>query len=381
MQNATEEKKTTTATAAKTTAPQQQTTQQTAQQEVEAPKNSYTASGSTGKQKTYNSTMQTLQATEYTAPTFTSDYDQTISDLYDKITNREPFKYDYSTDPLYGQYKEAYTQQGKQAMKDTMGQAAALTGGYGSSYGQAVGQQQYDAYLQRLNDVMPELYNTAFAQYQEEGNALRDAYTMANQQRESEYSKYRDTVADLQYREQMDRQKEETEYAHGRDEVADQRYVEQRDWERQQYEDAQKRQDAETEYSHGRDDVKDKQYEDAKALQEAEARAQYGDFSGYGAIYGEETQHRMALTWAAASPANGQVAFDSQQITGDDYFNLYGSYPRGYTGAQTNTYTEPNWAIIGTQLDYRVERNPETGLLRYVTTPSGEPQKALDGQG
>ena len=46
-------------------------------------------------------------------------------------------------------------QQGKQAMQDTMGQAAALTGGYGSTYGQAVGQQQYDAYLQNLNDEVP----------------------------------------------------------------------------------------------------------------------------------------------------------------------------------------------------------------------------------
>lgn len=319
MQTTTEEKKTTAPAASTTQTTTNTTTQQTTAPSVQATQKSEykPQSDSSG----YNTAMKTLQAAEYTAPDFTTDYDQTISDIYQKITTREPFKYDYSTDPLYGQYKEAYTEQGKQAMRDTMGQAAALTGGYGSSYGQAVGQQQYDAYLQRLNDVMPDLYNTAFAQYEAEGQQMKDQYTMANQQRETQYNQFRDAV-------------------------------------------------------------KDKQYEQAFQLQEAEARAQYGDFSGYGDIYGKDAQHRMALAWAAASEANGQVAFGNGEISGDEYYNLFGEYPRGFEGAPSSGGGgEPNWWVIGTQLDYRVERNPETGLLRYVTTPSGEPQKALGGQG
>ena len=131
MVNPTEEKKVTAEqTAEAATAPR-------------AKEQEYKPQGNSG----YNTAMQTLQAAEYTAPSFSSDYDQTISELYDKITTREPFRYDYSNDPLYGQYKEAYTTQGRQAMRDTVGQAASLTGGYGNSYGQAVGQQQYDAYL------------------------------------------------------------------------------------------------------------------------------------------------------------------------------------------------------------------------------------------
>ena len=46
-------------------------------------------------------------------------------------------------------------------MKDTMGQAAALTGGYGSSYAESSAQQQYDAYLQQLGDIVPELAGKA----------------------------------------------------------------------------------------------------------------------------------------------------------------------------------------------------------------------------
>ena len=48
--------------------------------------------------------------------------------------NREDFQYDVNADALYQQYKDRYVELGKDAMEDTMGQAAALTGGYGSSY-------------------------------------------------------------------------------------------------------------------------------------------------------------------------------------------------------------------------------------------------------
>ena len=54
------------------------------------------------------------------------------------------FKYNVNADPLYQQYKDQYIQGGKLAMMDTMGKAAALTGGYGSTYGQQVGQQDID---------------------------------------------------------------------------------------------------------------------------------------------------------------------------------------------------------------------------------------------
>lgn len=51
-------------------------------------------------------------------------------------------------------------------MQDTMGQAAALTGGYGNSYAQGVGQQAYQGYLQQLNDNVPQLQAQALQTYQ-----------------------------------------------------------------------------------------------------------------------------------------------------------------------------------------------------------------------
>ena len=86
--------------------------------------------------------------------------------------NRPDFSYDFNADALYQQYKDKYIQQGKMAMQDTMGQAAALTGGYGNSYAQSVGQQAYNAQLENLNDVIPELYQMALDKYNMEGQEL-----------------------------------------------------------------------------------------------------------------------------------------------------------------------------------------------------------------
>ena len=125
-------------------------------------------------------------------------YGQQMQDALKAIQNRKKFSYDVNSDALYQQYKDKYVQQGKQAMQDTMGQAAALTGGYGSTYGQAVGQQQYNAYLQNLNDVVPELYQLALERYNMEGDDLKTQYSLLADQYQQEYGQYRDMLSDWQ---------------------------------------------------------------------------------------------------------------------------------------------------------------------------------------
>ena len=125
-------------------------------------------------------------------------YGQQMQDALKALQNRKKFSYDVNSDALYQQYKDKYVQQGKQAMQDTMGQAAALTGGYGSTYGQAVGQQQYNAYLQNLNDVVPELYQLALERYNMEGDDLKTQYSLLADQYQQEYGQYRDMLSDWQ---------------------------------------------------------------------------------------------------------------------------------------------------------------------------------------
>ena len=127
---------------------------------------------------------------------YTSQWQQQLDDVMGKILNREKFSYDLNGDALYNQYKDQYTRQGKLAMQDTMGQAAALTGGYGNSYAQQVGQQTYQGYLGQLNDRIPELYNLALSKYQMEGDALKDQYGILGAREEQDYGRYRDKVSD-----------------------------------------------------------------------------------------------------------------------------------------------------------------------------------------
>lgn len=116
--------------------------------------------------------------------------DPRVGEMFDKYMNFGDFKYNAEADPLYQQYRDQYTTLGQQAMRDTMGQAAGLTGGYGSTYSQAAGQQAYNAYLQRLNDVMPELYNAAYGRWQDRRNALAQQYQMALGMDETAYNRW-----------------------------------------------------------------------------------------------------------------------------------------------------------------------------------------------
>lgn len=126
------------------------------------------------------------------APVYTDQYDDKINALYAQITGRGNFSYDLNTDALWQQYQDSYTQMGKQAMRDSMGKSAALTGGYGSSYGQAVGQQQYDQYLQSLGDVVPELYESAYQKWADEGDRLIQQYGMLTDREAQDYARYQD---------------------------------------------------------------------------------------------------------------------------------------------------------------------------------------------
>lgn len=93
-----------------------------------------------------------------------------------QIENYGDFSYDVNADALYQQYKDKYIQQGKMAMADTMGQAAAMTGGYGNSYAAAAGNQAYQANLEKLNDVIPELYQLALDRWKMGKDDLYDKY-------------------------------------------------------------------------------------------------------------------------------------------------------------------------------------------------------------
>lgn len=151
----------------------------------------YTPGSTVQQAQAYLNQVQSRRPGEYK-----SQWDGELTELYNRIANRKPFSYDLGTDPVYQQYREQYQRQGRLAMQDTMGQAAALTGGYGSTYGEQVGQQAYNAYLQNLNDIVPDLYNAAYNRYRDEGTDLYNQYGLLSDRENQAYNRYRDTVND-----------------------------------------------------------------------------------------------------------------------------------------------------------------------------------------
>lgn len=127
---------------------------------------------------------------------YQNQYQNQLQQLYDQVMNRDPFTFNLNGDALYNMYKDQYQNLGRQAMMDTMGQAAAATGGYGNSYAQTAGQQAYQNYLTQLNNVVPELYQIAYDRYQQEGSDLLNRLNLTQDLEQSEYGRYRDTVSD-----------------------------------------------------------------------------------------------------------------------------------------------------------------------------------------
>lgn len=129
---------------------------------------------------------------------YQSTWQDQINTIIDKILNREDFSYDLNSDALYQQYKDQYTALGKLAMQDTMGQAAAMTGGYGNSYASTAGNQAYQSYLSQLNEVVPELYGMALDKYNQEGQELYNQYGILADQENQDYSRYQDEYSKWQ---------------------------------------------------------------------------------------------------------------------------------------------------------------------------------------
>ena len=192
---------------------------------------------------------------------YTSSWQSQLNDILQQINNRKEFSYDLNADALYQQYKDQYMLQGQKAMMDTMGQAAAMTGGYGNSYAQSVGQQAYQGYLQQLNDRVPELYQLALDQYNREEDALYDQASIMASMEEQDYGRYRDQLSD--YNTELNRLTEDARY---QGEMDYSKWADSRDFTYGQYAD-----DRNYAYQTERDKVADAQWQ----AQFDEAKRQY----------------------------------------------------------------------------------------------------------
>lgn len=130
---------------------------------------------------------------------FDSRYDDMIQDILGDIMNRPDFSYtgeDMANDDLYKMYRDQYIRNADRAMRDTMGAASALSGGYGNSYAAAVGQQAYNNQIAALDDKALEFYDRAYQRYQDAGQELYNQIGLVTGLDDRDYDRYRDEVSD-----------------------------------------------------------------------------------------------------------------------------------------------------------------------------------------
>lgn len=160
-----------------------------------------TWSGSAGKAQPTATPPQKTGAGNYTdfvaedAPVYENRYDEQINDTAQDIIARDPFSYDSANDPLYKYFANMYQRNGERAMRDTLGELSARTGGLASSYAGSMAQGSYNEYMQGLNDIVPELYNLAYSIYQNEGDEQRANLEMLQALEQGDYAKYRDLLS------------------------------------------------------------------------------------------------------------------------------------------------------------------------------------------
>ena len=213
------------------------------------------------------------------APEYLSRWDDALTALAGQLMSRPAFSYDYTQDPLYQQYREAYTREGDRAMRDTLGQVAARTGGMASSYAASASSQANNYYMAQLADKIPELEQLAYQRYLGQGEALMDQLQAVQALEAGDYAKYQDALGqwntDRAFAYNAWSDARDFSYAAGRDQLSDQRYA------------------RELAYQQARDGY-------GEGLDRAALLASVGDYSGYAGLWGLSDEQTQALIDAYA---------------------------------------------------------------------------------
>lgn len=255
---------------------------------------------------------------------FQSQYMGQLSSILNQILGRGSFQYNAASDPMYQMYAQQYRQQGKQAMQDTMGQAAALTGGYGSSYASTAGNQAYQQYLTRLNDKQTDLYNQALSAYNQEGDRLQQQYSLLNDAYNNEYGRWQD------------------EYSRWQNELAN----------------AQNRYDTERNFDYGK-------YQDDLNYWQSIANAENSQYTNDRSYY---YNYLMSMIQAGKTPSADLIARSG--LSEEDvnallslYLPKKSSSKKKSGGSGTTTKTNPNAAaIVGAVVNGTVRGNGSSGI-------------------
>ena len=239
-------------------------------------------------QKVLDDWESNKKPTDYTSP-----YADKINQQLDAILKGEKFSYDFNVDPIYRQMQDNFVKQGNLAMQNASAQAAALSGGYGSSYGTTAATQAYLQNMDELNDSALKLREQAYQAWIAQEEKKRQDLALLQQQEADAYGKHRDEVSDynaerdylyskLTNEQNMDWSKhlqENSNFENDREyQEALRQYMEQFDYQKE-------RDKIADDYQRERDKVADEQWRKSYELSKASKSSSGGSSSSSGPSY------------------------------------------------------------------------------------------------
>ena len=126
-------------------------------------------------------------------------YQQQMGALNDAL----PSLYRLALDTYNSEGDDVVTRIDQLNAQEQNAQAAALTGGYGSSYAVSAAQQAYQQQMGALNDALPSLYRLALDTYNSEGDDVVTRIDQLNAQEQNAQARYNAELSD--YYSQLDR--------------------------------------------------------------------------------------------------------------------------------------------------------------------------------
>ncbi len=137
----------------------------------------------------YNQAMDFTNSQWDEISTGKTSWTDKYNNLLNKYLNREDFEYDVNKDPLFQQALTSAMNSGKTAMQDTIGQASALTGGYGSTYATSAGNQAYNSFIEDAYNNLPEYYQMALNAHQAEGQEMYNQVALVGEADSKEFQR------------------------------------------------------------------------------------------------------------------------------------------------------------------------------------------------
>lgn len=233
--------------------------------------NSPTYTGSQKPTNLYAQYLPGIQTGYGDRPSYDSAYGDDIDSLLQQILDSNYSDFQQGSDYQY--LYDKYSSKGQEAMQDVLGQLAARTGGYASSYATNAAGQAYNDYMTTLEDA-------AWAMYQDQLNQQLQNLGVLTDAENTNYNRYLN---------ELDQWNTDRNFAYNQ-------YLDNRNWE----------------YELGRDAVEDQRYEDEteynQALLQAETLASFGDFSGYKALgYSDAQIQQMQAAYRSQLAAQNTV--------------------------------------------------------------------------